>query len=113
MSDKHNILSGTKFLRENKEGSYSHKWSKVFITPDLTRSERIVSMKLKKELEKRRTEENNPNLIIFRGQIVERSHNTKAGGGEKGRQSSVRVSDTGQTTSGGRGATSREPQFHL
>ena len=38
----------------------------------LTKDERIKSMNLKKELERRRTEEKNDKLIIFRGEIIEK-----------------------------------------
>ena len=72
VTDKHRILGGTKYLREKKKDEYVHNWSKVFITPDLTRDERALSIRLKKELERRRTEEGNPNLFISRGQIIER-----------------------------------------
>ena len=72
VADKHKVLGGTKHLRTKVGDEYAHKWSKVFITPDQTKDERIKSMNLKKELERRRTEEKNDKLIIFRGEIIEK-----------------------------------------
>ena len=57
VADKHKVLVGTKHLRTKLGDEYAHKWSKVSITPDQTKDERIKSMNLKKELERRRTEE--------------------------------------------------------
>ena len=74
LEDKHNILAGTKFLRVKHGDQYAHKWGSVFITPDQTKVEREKNQKLRKELERRRIDENNNNLVIFRGEIVERNY---------------------------------------
>ena len=72
VSDKHRVLGGTRYLRAKIGQVYAHRWSKIFITPDQTKEERIKNMNLKRELEKRKLEEKNHDLIIFRGEIVER-----------------------------------------
>lgn len=73
VTDKHRILGGTKLLRQKTDKEYSSTWNNVFITPDLTKDERERNMRLKKELERRRTDENNPNLVISRGVIMQRT----------------------------------------
>ena len=41
VTNKHQLLSGTKLLRsKDKDGNSSHGWSNVFVTPDLTKEER-------------------------------------------------------------------------
>ena len=72
LEDKHKILAGTRFLRVKHGDEYAHEWGSVFITPDQTKTEREKNQKLRKELERRRNDENNNNLVIFRGEIVER-----------------------------------------
>ena len=72
VSEKHKILGGTKHLRTKVGEDYAHEYCKVFITPDQTKEERIKSMNLKKELERRKKDEKNDKLIIFRGEIVEK-----------------------------------------
>lgn len=87
VSEKHRVLGGTKLLRAKQGGDYAHRWSKVFITPDQTKEEREKSIKLKRELERRRNE-GNKNLVIYRGEIVERKNTERAvaegaGGGSR------------------------------
>ena len=72
VSDKHKVLGGTKHLRTKVGNDYVHEWSKVFITPDQTKEERTKSMNLKKELERRRKDEKNDKLIIYRGSIIDK-----------------------------------------
>ena len=85
VAEKHQVLGNTKKLRTKDGEEYVHKWSNVYITPDQTKEERECSMKLKKELDRRRKEENK-DLIIHRGEIVERkkdSEMAKDGGGPR------------------------------
>ena len=87
VSEKHKVLGGTKLLRAKQGENYAHKWSKVFVTPDQTKEEREKSIKLKRELERRRNE-GNRNLVIYRGEIVERKMKERAaaegaGGGSR------------------------------
>ena len=53
VTNKHQLLSGTKLLRsKDKDGNSSHGWSNVFVTPDLTKEERETEhcvLNLKKE----------------------------------------------------------------
>ena len=72
VADKHKVLGGTKHLRTKVADDYAHEWSNVFITPDQTKEERIKNINLKKELERRRKDEKNDKLIIFRGEIIEK-----------------------------------------
>ena len=53
VADKHKVLDGTKHLRAKFGDDYAHEWSKIFITPDQTKEERVKSINLKKELERR------------------------------------------------------------
>ncbi|WAR05168.1 hypothetical protein MAR_020537, partial [Mya arenaria] len=80
VSDKHHVLGGTRLLRTKRGEEYAHAWNKVFITPDQSKEEREKSMMLKRELERRRTNEGNKNLVIFRGEIIERGANRRASG---------------------------------
>ncbi len=57
VADKHRLLAGTKLLREKKNDEYISKWSKVYITPDLTKDEIEKSKALRFELEKRKKDE--------------------------------------------------------
>ena len=64
----------------------SHGWSNVFVTPDLTKEEREKNRTLRLELEKRKNDEKNPNLVIYRGKIVDRKNISDQGTG-KGKES--------------------------
>ena len=79
LEDKHRILGGTRFLRQKQGDEYAHKWGSIFITPDQTKAEREKNQKLRKELERRRTDEDNINLVIFRGEIIERKAYAETG----------------------------------
>ena len=78
---KHRLLGSTKYLREKDgDGNAIHGWSNVFITPDLTKEERDKNKKLRDELKKRKEDEHNPNLVIYRGAIIDRKE-IKSGAG--------------------------------
>ena len=79
---KHKLLGSTKCLREKDgAGNSIHGWSNVFITPDLTKEEREKkNKKLRDELKKRKEDEKNQNLVIYRGAIVDRKE-IKGGSG--------------------------------
>ncbi|MEW8545309.1 MAG: hypothetical protein AB2693_17445 [Candidatus Thiodiazotropha sp.] len=80
VSCKHKLLGSTKYLRaKNGDGNVTHGWSNVFITPDLTKEERDKNKKLREELKKRKEDEKNEDLIIYRGVIVDRK-GIKGGG---------------------------------
>lgn len=81
VSDKHKVLGGTKHLRTKIGEEYAHEWSSVFITPDQTKEEPNKSINLKRELERRKKEEKNANLVIFRGEIIERKSYASAARG--------------------------------
>lgn len=71
ISDKHTVLGATKKLRsKNTEGHVTHKWGNIYITPDLSKDERDRNFDLRNELEKKK--KSNPNLVIFRGKIVDK-----------------------------------------
>ena len=58
VSKKHQLLSGTKLLREKDgDGNIIHGWSNIFVTPDLTKVERDKNRALRLELEKRKADE--------------------------------------------------------
>lgn len=80
VSNKHRLLGGTKILREKRDDEYVSKWSRIYITPDLTKEEIEKSKALRVELDRRKKDEKNDNLVIFRGEIVDkmRSQNTGA-----------------------------------
>lgn len=80
VSSKRRLLGGTKFLRKkNGDGAVDHGWSNIYITPDLTKQERDLNRELRMELEHRKI--NNPNLVIYRGSIMDRKDiNGQAGG---------------------------------
>ena len=87
VTNKHQLLSGTKLLRsKDGDGNSSHGWSNVFVTPDLTKEEREKNRTLRLELEKRKNDEKNPNLVIYRGKIVDRKNISDQGTG-KGKES--------------------------
>ncbi|MES9879910.1 MAG: hypothetical protein ABW185_03415 [Sedimenticola sp.] len=90
VSSKHRLLGGTKFLRQkNGDGSVAHGWSNIYITPDLTKQERDSNREMRVDLEQRKKNESNPNLVIYRGKIVDRkdipahSNSTTGGGGTR------------------------------
>ena len=66
------MTSSVIHIRTKIGDDYAHEYCKVFITPDQTKEERIKSMNLKEELERRKKDEKNDKLIIFRGEIVEK-----------------------------------------
>lgn len=65
------MLGGTKHLRAKIGDDCAHEWSKIFITPDQTKEERIKTINLKKELERHKKDEKNDRLIILRDEIIE------------------------------------------
>ena len=70
---KHQLLGGAKFFRtKDKDGNSLHGWSKIFVTPDLTKEERERSRLLRIELGKRKSDVENLNLVIYRGKIIDR-----------------------------------------
>ena len=54
------------------DGNSSYGWSNIFVTPDLTKEERERSRLLRIELGKRKSDEENLNLVIYRGKIIDR-----------------------------------------
>ena len=55
---KHQLLGGAKFLRtKDGDGKSSHGWSKIFVTPDLTKEEQERSRLLRIELGKRKSDD--------------------------------------------------------
>ena len=54
------------------DGNSSLGWSNIFVTPDLTKEERERSRLLRIELGKRKSNEENLNLVIYRGKIIDR-----------------------------------------
>lgn len=89
LDEKHKILAGTRYLRVKHGDDYVHKWGSVFITPDQTKNERETNLKLRKELERRRIEEGNTRLVIFRGEIVERKSYAEAASSGSGLNSGL------------------------
>ena len=65
IATKNNILSKATKLRK------STQYKDVYITPDLTKTERVVAKDLRDELKRRRAS-GETNLVIRRGKIVER-----------------------------------------
>ena len=81
VTNKHQLLGGTKLLRtKDGDGNSSHGWSNIFVTPDLTKKERDKNRTLCLELEKRKT--GNPNLVIYRGKIVDKKEISDLGTGK-------------------------------
>ena len=73
VTNKHQLLGGAKLLRaKDGDGNSSHGWSNIFVTPDLTKEERERSRLLRIELGKRKSDEENLNLVIYRGKIIDR-----------------------------------------
>ncbi|MEW8548734.1 MAG: hypothetical protein AB2693_34970 [Candidatus Thiodiazotropha sp.] len=80
VASKNKVLGGTRWLRaKDGDGNVAHGWSNVFITPDLTKEERDKNKKLRVELGRRKEDENNLNLIIYRGEIVDRRELSRRG----------------------------------
>ena len=72
VNSKNKFFGSTKWLRtKNGDGNIPHGWSNVFLTPDLTKEDRDKNKALRSELERKKHNENNPNLVIYRGQIVD------------------------------------------
>ena len=69
LQKKRNILSEAKMLRK----CTSEVAQKLFINPDLTPEQRKIDQELRKEMWRRRSE-NNENVVIRRGKIVEADH---------------------------------------
>lgn len=73
VTSKHKLLGNSKLLRrKNGDGYAAHKWSNIYITPDLTKAERDINSELRKELGRRKTATSNDDLVIFRGKIVDK-----------------------------------------
>ena len=71
--NKHQLLGGTKLLRtKDGDGNSTHGWGNIFVTPDLTREERDKKQNIAIEPEKRKKDEKNDNLVIYRGKIVDK-----------------------------------------
>lgn len=85
VGNKHQFLSGTKLLRtKDGDGNVPHGWSNIFVTPDLTKEERDHSKRMRIELDKRRRDEENPQLVIYRGKIVDRREISQGNGKSNG-----------------------------
>ena len=83
VTNKHQLLGGTKLLRtKDGDGSSTHGWSNVFVTPDLTKEEREKNRLLRQELAKRKNDEKNENLVIYRGKITDKKDITDHGVGK-------------------------------
>ena len=101
VNSKHKMLGGTKVLREKKDGDYTSVWSNIFITPDLTKEEREKSKTLRSELKKRKDDEKNENLVIFRGEIVDKKKKTSASVFENGNKEAAPVNVDSAGAKGG------------
>lgn len=73
VSYKHQLLGGTKLLRtKDGDGNITHGWNNIYITPDLTKEEREHNRAMHQEFDKKKKDERNPDLIIYRGKIIDR-----------------------------------------
>lgn len=73
VNSKHHVLGGAKLLRSKGErGEPLHLFCNIFVTPDLTKDERERNAALRAELEIRKKDEKNINLVIYRNKIIDK-----------------------------------------